>query len=178
MYAGKRVRVSFDAESARNNHIKVVKDGVAVLVSLPDNALVEVLEPELCGHLEDVTGIACERDLGHDRPHRGVTTEDQAKSVGYLLRVEWPAPMSVTAEDIAEWHDRDGGQELRVFRSGGPPPPPDVTKVRLVGGDHHGWTHLERDRSLWRWSNDTQVAAGAQRWPATTVPLEFREVRS
>lgn len=121
--------------------------------------------------------------------NRGQMLEDRYVGDTEVVSCLWGTPaaeaetreksvnIAVLREKIRREEIKQGLREPRVFRSDGPEPPAGVDKLEAVR-EVNGWTHLHRDGEHWRWANASGVAFGAQDWPASPVPVEFREVSS
>ena len=88
---GDRVRVTYEGIYEVTPHGALLASDGSPKRSIFDDATVEVLERALCAEIEGATGIRCQQPTGHVDGHKGTTTEDQTKAVGYPLFVSWPA---------------------------------------------------------------------------------------
>lgn len=88
---GDRVRVTYVGMYEPTPHGPLLVSDGSPKRSIFEDAIIEVLERALCPEIEGATGIRCQQPTGHVGGHKGTTTEEQTKAVGYPLFVSWPA---------------------------------------------------------------------------------------
>lgn len=109
---GDRVQVSFAGMLCLGGGIRC--DEGDVIFYPPGYATVEVLQRALCAEIEGATGIRCQQPTGHVDGHKGTTTEEQAKAVGYPLFVSWPAESEQPARRSVRVPNEPHGIPLEV----------------------------------------------------------------
>jgi hypothetical protein len=143
---GDRVRVTYVGMYEPTPHGPLLVSDGSPKRSIFEDAIIEVLERALCPEIEGATGIRCQQPTGHVGGHKGTTTEEQTKAVGYPLFVSWPAESEPPARRLVRVPNEPHGPSAdavacmaRLIKAGKP-----AEAVGVAHGQGMDWADARR----------------------------------